>query len=49
MVHLMMYVSHAELVDSQSNICAEEKSSELELEFTRSWEFEQAGIQITDV
>ena len=41
--------SHAELVDSQPSTCAEEESSELGLEFTRSWEFEQASTQITDV
>ena len=41
--------SHAGLVDSQPSICAEEESSELGLEFIRSWEFEQVGTQITDV
>lgn len=30
------------------NMYAEEESKELGLKFTRSWEFEQAGTQITD-
>ena len=41
--------SHAELVDSQPDMCAEEESSELDLEFTRCWEFEHTETQITDV
>ena len=41
--------SDAELVDSQPGMCAEEEIIELGLEFTRSWEFEQVGTQITDV
>lgn len=41
--------SHVELAGTQPDICSEEESSELGLEFSRSWEFEQAGTQITDV